>query len=127
MKKIIISLSFLLFILFGMNDTFAASNLYNITVKKPNLEMYKLYKQAILTRHQIQVDYNDWVKMNKNIEKYFISLYFKTGRTTTLRALEKKTGDLIKKYDNKILSIKQKKVLNLIKNIYYRAVIELNK
>jgi hypothetical protein len=65
--------------------------------------------------------------MNKNIEKYFISLYFKTGRTTTLRALEKKTGDLIKKYDNKILSIKQKKVLNLIKNIYYRAVIELNK
>jgi hypothetical protein len=42
-----------------MNDTFAATNLYNITVKKPNLEMYKLYKQAILTRHQIQVDYSD--------------------------------------------------------------------
>lgn len=127
MKKFIISLSFLLFILFGMNYTFAATNLYNVTVKKPDLEMYKLYKQAILTRHQIQVDYSDWVKMNKNIEKYFINLYFKTWRTTTLKALEKKTGDLIKKYDNKVLSIKQKKALNLIKNIYYRAVIELNK
>lgn len=127
MKKFIISLSFLLFILFGVNYTFAATNLYNVTVKKPDLEMYKLYKQAILTRHQIQVDYSDWVKMNNKIEKYFISLYFKTGRTTTLKALEKKTGDLIKKYDNKVLNIKQKKALNLIKNIYYRAVIELNK
>lgn len=127
MKKFIISLSFLLIMLFSMSYTFAATNLYNITVKKPDVQMYKLYKQAILTRHQIQVDYGDWVKMNKNIEKYFINLYFKTGRTTILKALEKKTGDLIKKYDNKVLNIKQKKALNLIKNIYYRAVIELNK
>ncbi len=127
MRKIIISLSFLLIILFSWNYSFAATNLYNITVKKPDKAMFKLYKQAVLTRHQIQLDYNDWVKMNKKIEKYFIELYFKTGRTTTLKALEKKTGDIIKKYDNKVLNIKQKKALNLIKNIYYRAVIELNK
>ncbi|MFA5917222.1 MAG: hypothetical protein WC850_03200 [Candidatus Gracilibacteria bacterium] len=127
MKKFIISLSFLLFILFGMNDTFATSNLYNITVKKPNLEMYKLYKQAILTRHQVQVDYNDGVKMNNKLEKYFIGLYFKTDRTIKLKSLEKKTIILIEKYDNKILNTKQKKALNLIKNVYYRTVIELNK
>jgi len=127
MKKFIISLSFLLLSFFDTNYTFAATNLYNITVKKPDIQMFKLYKQAVLTRHKIQVNYSDWVKMNNKIEKYFISLYFKIWRTTTLKALEKKTGDLIKKYDNKVLNIKQKKELNLIKNIYYRAVIELNK
>jgi hypothetical protein len=65
--------------------------------------------------------------MNNSIEKYFISLYFKTDRTTKLKSLEKKANILIEKYDNKVLNIKQKKALNLIKNIYYRAVIELNK
>jgi hypothetical protein len=35
--------------------------------------------------------------------------------------------DMIVKYDNKILNFKQKKALNIIKNLYYRAVIDLNK
>ncbi len=129
MKKIIISVLIILLSLISFTDSFAdsATNLYPSMAKKPDNSMYKLYKQAILTRHQIQVDYKDWVKMNKDIENFFISLYFKTDRTVRLRKLEKKTSDLIKNYDNKILNMKQKKVLNLIKNLYYRSVIELNK
>jgi hypothetical protein len=38
-----------------------------------------------------------------------------------------KMGDLITKYNNKKLSSKQEKALNIIKNIYYRALIDLKK
>lgn len=125
MKKIIIlvSLSFLFFINFDLSFAETSTS----TSSKIDNTMYKLYKQAILTRNQIKKDYSDWEKINKKIEKYFISLYFRNDRTAKLKEIEKKMGDLIKKYDNKKLSIKQEKALNIIKNLYYRAVIDLRK
>ncbi len=129
MKKIIFTLSVLLFSLTSFTPTFADSttNLYPSMADKPDAKMYKLYKQVILTRHLIQEDYTDWIKINKRIEKYFISLYFKTDRTNRLKDIEKKMGDMIIKYDNKNLNSKQIKALNIIKNLYYRAVIDLTK
>lgn len=129
MKKIIIMVSVLLFCLTGFTSVSADSstNLYPSMAKKPDVKMYKLYKQVILTRHQIQEDYTDWEKINKRIEKYFISLYFKTDRNNRLKEIEKKMGDMIIKYDNKILNSKQEKALNIIKNLYYRAEIDLTK
>lgn len=125
MKKIIILIAFFVLSFANFDSTSAAST--TSTDSKINNTMYRLYKQAIVTRSQIQKDYSDWEKINKKIEKYFISLYFTSDRTKRLKEIEKKMWDLIVKYDNKTLSTKQEKALNIIKNLYFRAVIDLNK
>lgn len=125
MKKIIILASILILSFISFDSSFAATT--SSSYSKIDNTMYKLYKKAILTRSQIKKDYLDGDKINNKIEKYFISLYSKSDRTKRLKEVEKKMWDLINKYDNKKLNAKQEKALNIIKNIYYRAVIDLRK
>lgn len=125
MKKILILIT--LFVLSFANFYSTSAESTTSTGSKINNTMYKLYKQAIVTRNQIQKDYSDWENINKKIEKYFISLYFTSDRTKRLKEIEKKMWDLIVKYDNKTLNTKQEKALNIVKNLYFRAVIDLNK
>ncbi|NDK08189.1 hypothetical protein EOM39_02985 [Candidatus Gracilibacteria bacterium] len=120
MKKIIILVLIIL-------SSFSISTFTYAETTKTSNAMFKLYKKAILTRSQIKKDYIDGEKINSKIEKYFINLYFKTDRVKRLKEIEKKMGDIIKKYEGKKLTIKQEKSLNIIKNIYYRAVIDLEK
>jgi hypothetical protein len=56
MKKIIIVISICFLSFISISFTSAAST---VVTSKIDNNIYKLYKQAILTRHQIQVDYSD--------------------------------------------------------------------
>gem|GEM_PF-3730033 len=65
--------------------------------------------------------------MNSKIEKYFISLYFTNDRKQRLIELEKKLGDILKKNEKRKLTVKEKKVMNVVKNLYLRTILELRK
>lgn len=126
MKKAIYLL-ILVFTSFSIQNTFADNTTSSWYLIKDDVNIYKIYKETILSRHQISKDFSDWKKMNAQIEKYFISLYFTKDRKQTLIELEKKFGDILKKYENKKLTAKEKKVLNLVKNLYLRTILELRK
>ncbi len=128
MKKIIYLVLVIAFISISINTSFAASwSISSSYLIKDDVNIYKIYKETILSRHQISKDFSDWKKMNSKIEKYFISLYFTNDRKQRLIELEKKLGDILKKNEKRKLTVKEKKVMNVVKNLYLRTILELRK
>lgn len=80
-----------------------------------------IFKEIALTTTQIEKDYSK--KHNDALDLYFNKIRYYKKRNDLL-ILEKKLEPLLDKYNKKtVLSIKQKKEFNLIKNIYYRSKI----
>ncbi len=90
-------------------------------------DMFALYKQAILTRDQIKKDFIDWEKMNQRLEKFFIDIALSSNKTNILNNLKYNSQRLLDRYESKTLTIKEKKLKNLIENIYYRTIIEIRR
>lgn len=84
----------------------------------------KLYKWVIVTKTQIEKDYNE--KYNEKITKIFIKFRYLKDKNT-LSKLEILLKDKIIKFNSKeILSKNDKKILNLYNNLYYRTKLLLD-
>lgn len=127
MKKFILLLFFIIPSFLVSNQVFADSSSSSWYLIKDDVNIYKIYKETILSRHKISKDFVDWKEMNSKIEKFFISLYFTKDRKQTLVDLEKNFRTILEKYEDKKLSNKEVKVLNLVKNLYLRTILELRK
>ena len=93
-----------------------------INAESNNLK-FKLYKQIALSSKQIINDY--WKKVNNKITKIFIK-YRYTENKIILNKINKKLKKILSKIDkNAVLSRKQKKKINLFKNILYRSEVLL--
>jgi len=123
MKKLLLFMAFVLWV-FSFNYSNASYTYLNPDKDK---NIYKFYKQAVLTRNQIKKDFKDWDVLNKKIEKYFININFAKDRVTKLNDLKKKFEKILENNKSKNLNYKQEKTINLVKNLYYRTVIELKK
>jgi S-adenosylmethionine synthetase len=84
----------------------------------------KLYKWVIVTKTQIEKDYN--ASYNTKIETIFIKFRYYKDRTT-LNKLEALLKERIINLNTKeILSRSERKMLNLYNNLYYRTKLLLD-
>lgn len=123
MKKYINILCILILSLFVINSTFA--NTTQGYLINSNVSIYKIYKETILSRHQIKKDFKDWVALNNKIERFFIKVRTLNNKTQKLSELEKKFWDILKKYENKKVTLKEDKYLNIVRNLYLRTILEI--
>ena len=113
MKKIVILLVSLFISLSVISQSNAWTNTEN-----------KLYKQVSITSKQVEKDY--WKIAVSKIRDQFI-MYRYTKNTVFLNKLEKALKSWIQKLNSKkILSVNQRKKLNLYNNIYYRTKLLLD-
>ncbi|MDD3145564.1 MAG: hypothetical protein PHV23_05650 [Candidatus Gracilibacteria bacterium] len=78
-----------------------------------------IFKEIALTTTQVEKDYSK--KYNDVLDLYFNKIRYYKNKSQ-LDVLEKKLEPLLEKYNKRTyLNLKQKKELNLIKNIYYRS------
>lgn len=127
MKKVLILISTIILGFLSINSSYAA-NTSSWYIIWSDVNIYTIYKQTILSRHQVILDFKDWKQLNRKIEKYFINLYFVNNRTEKLETLEKNIWNILKKLEaKKPLTISEKKVFNLAKNLYLRTILELRK
>jgi hypothetical protein len=133
MKKIFTSIITLFIILSWVNicswveiTTTSQNETNTWIVEKISKTNSKIYKDAILSRAYIRSNIKNWEEI-----LYIIEVYFNNTRRDKniekLETLKFKTWELLKKFDNKKLNYEEKKVFNLIKNLYYRSIIELIK
>lgn len=117
MKKIIV----LFLIFFTWIYWVWASN----TVKKASSEKLKIYKYAILSRSDIRDNIKDWEKIIDIIELSFNKIR-KNKDVKKFESIKSKTWEIIKKYNNKkYLTIEERKLLYVSKNLFFRSYIEL--
>lgn len=117
MKKIIV----LFLIFFTWIYWVWASN----TVKKASSEKLKIYKYAILSRSDIRDNMKDWEKIIDIIELSFNKIR-KNKDVKKFESIKSKTWEIIKKYNNKkYLTIEERKLLYVSKNLFFRSYIEL--
>jgi len=112
MKKIFQIIIVLYFSIYLVN----ASNITN-----------KLYKESIISRSYIRHNIKSWEKILKYIELYFNDIR-KYKNIEKLKNLNNKTKYLLLKYKNKgKLTQTEKHSFELIKNLFYRSYIELQR
>nr|MDD3720152.1 hypothetical protein [Candidatus Gracilibacteria bacterium] len=127
MKKVIILLCVILGIV-SINTSYAATTTSTGYLIKSDVNIYKIYKETVLSRHQIKLDFKDGDKLNSIIEKYFINVYLSKDRKQKLDTLERNLSNVLQKLEaKKPLTINQKKIFNLARNLYLRTILELRK
>lgn len=115
MKKIILIIS--LFFLFSIQFVIASNTNIN----------YEVFKKAIISRSYVRNNFKDWEKILIKIELYFNNIR-KYRDIIKLKNLNNKTWELLIKFRKKeILTITEKKAFELVKNLYYRSYIELQR
>lgn len=83
----------------------------------------KLSKSIIVTKHQIEQDYENWKAYNQALETKFIE-FRRYKKTATLNQLDRILKQYIQDaHEKTFLTESQRKKLNLYKNIYYRTIL----
>ena len=96
-------------------------------VNAENINMKLVYKEAIVSRWYIRHNITNWESILTKIELYLNNIR-KNKDLNKLKILNKKTSEaLIKLRKKEVLTKIEKKSFELIKNLYFRSYIELQR
>lgn len=99
--------------------------LWIVSAETINIKL--VYKEAIISRWYIRHNIRNWEEILKRIEIYFNNVR-KNKDKQKLETLLQKTDDALTKLESKNrLNRIEKKAFELIKNLYYRSYIELQR
>ena len=98
------------------------SSFYIIQATASNLEE-KLYKNVIVTKNQIEKDYPNGKALNAKIAWIFIKYRWDKDKVNLEKLKDLLKGKIIKLENKNILRNNDKKLLNLYKNLFFRAAL----